>query len=103
VALLILPWLLLLGGAAVVWFLRPGMMTEKYKTLAQNAPLDAVSEGARKQVAALEERRKALQEHQTWLSHKIESDNAQFEDAKKEIATETHAQLKARLQGGDHD
>jgi hypothetical protein len=103
VALLVLPWVLLLIGAAVIWFLRPGAMTEKYEKLAQNAPLDAMSEGARKQVAALEERRKALQDHQAWLSHKIEDEGTRLEGTKKEIATETHEQLRARLYGNDHD
>jgi hypothetical protein len=103
IALLVLPWLLLVLVASCVWFLAPGKLMGRYVELAKNAPLGTLTEGSDTQIKELEARRKELANKSRGIETKIAQAREKFEAAKGKVATETHAELKSRLYGESDD
>jgi hypothetical protein len=99
VALMILPWFLLVLVGSCLWFVAPGRLMSRYVEFAKNAPLDKVNEGAEMQLKELEARRQELAEKSRNIETKIAGAREQFEMKKKRISTATHDELTNRLYG----
>jgi hypothetical protein len=103
IALLVLPWLLLVLLVSCAWFLAPGRLMGRYTELAKNVPLDGMKKGLGMQIKELEDQRREIAERSRNIEIKLAEAQKQFEATQAKVATETHAELKARLYGETDD
>lgn len=97
--LIVLPWALLLVLAASLWFLMPDKKTSEYLDKEKNKPFDTAMKGGAEQVKQLRQYRNELHKKIEATEGEMKKDDAEFADTQREIAVESHEQLKKRLYG----
>lgn len=102
-ALIVLPWALLLAGAATVWILAPGKKTSDYVERTKNPGLEKLAADTQRQIEEGRKRRAELRQKIKDKEGEITNDAREFQRTRDAIATEDFEQLKKRLYGKNRD